>query len=168
MQSFRLCRTSYPAYDGEGARRVGGRWNSKGTRVLYMSENRSLAVLEVLVHLSAALPDKLVLGTADIPDDIPIEKVELEHLPENWMALNPREQLATRHIGDQWVQRRQSAVVRVPSVIVGELNYLLNPAHPDFERISFAEPVPFRFDVRLIARNQLMTPGESKPRAGLV
>jgi RES domain-containing protein len=56
MQVFRLCRNSYPPYDGEGARRAGGRWNSKGTRVLYMSENRSLSVLEILVHLSSALP----------------------------------------------------------------------------------------------------------------
>jgi len=29
MRTFRLCRNSYRAYDGEGARRVGGRWNSK-------------------------------------------------------------------------------------------------------------------------------------------
>ena len=49
MRAFRLCRSSYPAYDGEGARRVGGRWNSRGVRVLYMSENRSLAVLEFSV-----------------------------------------------------------------------------------------------------------------------
>ena len=58
MLAFRLCRAMHPPYSAEGARRLGGRWNSKGTPVLYMSENRSLAVLEVLVHLSAALPDK--------------------------------------------------------------------------------------------------------------
>ena len=34
-----------------------------------MSENRSLAVLEVLVHLSGTLPDKYLLGAADIPDE---------------------------------------------------------------------------------------------------
>lgn len=73
MRTFRLCRSTYPAYDGEGARRVGGRWNSKGIRVLYMSENRSLAVLEVLVHLSGVLPDKYFLGSADIPDHVPVE-----------------------------------------------------------------------------------------------
>jgi RES domain-containing protein len=49
MLAFRLCRSAYPAYNGEGARRVGGRWNSKGVRVLYMSENRSLAALESLL-----------------------------------------------------------------------------------------------------------------------
>lgn len=51
MWAFRLARNTHPLYDGEGARRSGGRWNSKGVRVLYMSENRSLAALEVLVHL---------------------------------------------------------------------------------------------------------------------
>jgi len=68
MRAFRLCRADFSAYDGEGARRVGGRWNSKGTQVLYMTENRPIAVLEILVHLSASLPDRYVLGAADIPD----------------------------------------------------------------------------------------------------
>jgi hypothetical protein len=35
-----------------------------------MSENRSLAVLEILVHLSDVLPDKYVPGSADLPDDV--------------------------------------------------------------------------------------------------
>jgi len=39
-------------------------------------------------------------------------------------------------------------------VIVGEMNYILNPAHPDFGQVGFAEPVPFRFDVRLTARRE--------------
>jgi len=86
MHAFRLCRSSYPAYDGEGARRVGGRWNSKGTCVLYMSENRSLAVLEILAHLSLALPDKYVLGVAEIPSNIPIENVNPNALPTGWMT----------------------------------------------------------------------------------
>lgn len=100
MQPFRLCRTTYPAYDGEGARRVGGRWNSKGKPVIYMSENRSLAVLEILVHLSSSLPDKYVLGVATIPDDVLIEQVDPGSLSSDWMTLNPGEQLATKRIGD--------------------------------------------------------------------
>ncbi|SPF33301.1 RES domain protein (fragment) [Candidatus Sulfopaludibacter sp. SbA4] len=113
-----------------------------------------MAELEILVHLSSSLPDKYVLGAADIPDDIPVEKVNAAYLPENWATLNPREQLATRRIGDEWVEQRKSAVLAIPSVIVGELNYVLSPAHPDFGRISFAGLVPFRFDVRLILRSQ--------------
>ena len=96
MRAFRLCRSSYPAYDGEGAQRVGGRWNSKGIRVLYMSENRSLAVLEVLVHLSGTLPDKYLLGAADIPEDMAIERIADKDLPEGWSTLSPREQVATK------------------------------------------------------------------------
>ncbi len=62
MRGYRLSRSLYASYDGEGARRAGGRWNSKGTRVLYLSENRALCVLEVLVPLSDTLSDKYVLG----------------------------------------------------------------------------------------------------------
>jgi RES domain-containing protein len=161
MRVFRLCRNSYPAYDGEGARRVGGRWNSKGVRVLYMSENRSLAVLEVLVHLSGTLPDKYLLGAADIPDDVLIERIADEELPEGWSTLSPREQVATKRLGDAWVARQGSAVLSVPSVILGERNYILNPAHSDFARIEFAQPETFRFDLRLIPRELPSTDKES-------
>ena len=89
MRAFRLCRAAHPAYDGEGARRAGGRWNSKGTRVLYMSESRALAVLEILVHLAAELPDKYVLGAAEIPDEVAVEQFAPEELPADWATLDP-------------------------------------------------------------------------------
>ena len=157
MRAFRLCRSTYPAYDGEGARRAGGRWNSKGIRVLYMSENRSLAVLEILVHLSTSIPDKYLLGTAEIPDDIPVEELSENKLSENWTTLNTREQVATRRIGDEWVEQRRSAILSVPSVIVGERNYVLNPAHPEFIRIAFADPVQFKLDIRLFTPSGQIT-----------
>ena len=123
MQAFRLCRANYPAYDGEGARRVGGRWNSK--------------------------------GTAAIPDDVVVEILDESGLPANWATLDPREQEPTKRIGDEWVARQRSVILSVPSVILGERNYVLNPAHPDFQRIALAEPVPFRLDVRLFSVRSL-------------
>ena len=84
-----------------------------------MSENRSLAVLEVLVHLSGTLPDKYLLGAADIPDEVAIERIADEDLPVGWSALSPGEQVATRLLGDAWVARQRSAVLSVPSVILG-------------------------------------------------
>src|SRR5215472_16357176 len=111
MRAFRLCRTNYPAYDGEGARRVGGRWNSGGTRVLYMSENRSLAVLEILVQLSASIPDRYVLGAAENPDDVAVEILDESRLAANWSTLDPREQEPTRRIGDDWVVQQRSAML---------------------------------------------------------
>ncbi len=150
MRAFRLCRAGYAPYDGEGARRAGGRWNSKGTRVLYMSENRSLAVLEILVHLSESLPDRYVLGVADIQGDVTVEVLDESRLPLNWSAFNPGEQGFTKRIGDEWVAQQRSGLLSVPSVVSGERNYVLNPAHPEFRRVAFADPVPFHFDARLL------------------
>ena len=165
MRAFRLCRTTYPAYDGEGARRAGGRWNSKGVRVLYMSENRSLAVLEILVHLSASIPDRYVLGMAEVPEGLLVEVVNEDGLPQSWSTLGPREQVTTRRIGDEWVEQQRSAVLSVPSVISGERNYVLNPAHPDFQRITFADTIPFRFDTRLLRTTEQGRPtGEATGR----
>ena len=155
MKAFRLCRATHPPYDGEGARRVGGRWNSRGTRVLYMSENRSLAVLEILVHLSASLPDRYVLGAAEIPDDVAVEILEDSRLTANWSTLDPHDQEATKRIGDDWVGQQRSVILSVPSVVIGERNYVLNPAHPDFRRVRFIDAIPFRFDARLLVPRPL-------------
>lgn len=121
--------------------------------MVYMSENRSLAVLEILVHLSVSIPDRYVLGSATFPDDIATEILDDRQLPANWSALDPREQEATKRIGDEWAAQRRSAILSVPSVVVGERNYVLNPAHQDFFRITFADPLAFRFDVRLLSQS---------------
>ena len=108
MRAYRLCRSNYPPYDGEGARRAGGRWNSRCNAVVYMSENRSLAFVEILVHLSSVIPDRYVLGAAEIPDDLAVDHVTESELPSNWATLNPS---------------GRSVVLSVPSVISGERNY---------------------------------------------
>ncbi|MFM7805220.1 MAG: RES family NAD+ phosphorylase, partial [Verrucomicrobiota bacterium] len=53
-RAWRIVREDhgYAAFDGEGAWRFGGRWNSRGTQVVYTSGTRSLAALETLVHLN--------------------------------------------------------------------------------------------------------------------
>ena len=149
MRGFRLSRSLYSSYDGEGAKRAGGRWNSKGTRVLYMSESRALSVLEVIVHLTDTLPDKYVLGEAEIPDDLIFETIFEATLPWDWKTLHVSRQGLTRHIGDEWIGSQTSAVLLVPSVVVGENNIVCNPEHPDFRKIKFSDPVDFSFDARL-------------------
>ena len=57
---------------------------------------------------------------------------------------------ATQDFGAKWRREQRTAVLRVPSVVVlGEFNYLLNPAHPDFAKITLGQPAPFAFDTRL-------------------
>ena len=149
MRGYRLNRSIYASYDGEGSRLSGGRWNSRGTRVVYLSENRALCILEVLVHLASTLPDNFVLGQAEIHATLSVETVEEATLPPDWNTLSIANQLSTRLIGDEWAAKRRSAILRVPSVVADESNHLLNPDHSDFQRIYFFTPQPFHFDPRL-------------------
>jgi hypothetical protein len=93
----------------------GGVGTPRGTKVLYMSESRALAVLEVLVHFTNNLPDKYVIGSAEIPDDLALDVSQVE-LGDNWQTPLPKEQALTRRIGDEWTRSRRSPVLRVPSV----------------------------------------------------
>jgi len=63
----------YARLDGEGERKVGGRWNSPGRAVVYMAQSVALAVLENLVPMSRRdYPTGYVIVEARVPDHIPI------------------------------------------------------------------------------------------------
>src|SRR5215207_117575 len=145
-------RHAATAFDGEGARLYGGRWNSPGTPMVYTSSTISLAVLEVLVHLQeTSLLSSYSLIAARFDDAI-VERLDRSMLPEGWRAYPAPSEL--RRIGDEWVRSQRSAVFEVPSVIVErESNCLLNPAHPDFSSVVIGEPEPFTFDERLLAES---------------
>jgi RES domain-containing protein len=153
MRVFRIVREKYidSALSGRGAQRSNGfRWNSLGTPMVYTAESRSLAVLEVAVHLdlSEDLPTDRYLVGIEIPDDLEILTLQKSDLPEGWDS-KPPEKL-TQKMGDSFIQGNLSAVLRVPSSIIqDEYNYLLNPMHKDFARINSEVPVHFGFDKRL-------------------
>ncbi len=144
-------RHASSAFDGEGARLYGGRWNSPGTRMVYTASSISLAVLEVLVHLQEASLLSSYSLVATRFDDGLIERLDRSRLPDGWRAYPAPPEL--QQIGDEWVKSLRSAVLEIPSVIVQrESNYLLNSAHPDFPSMSIGEPEPFTFDERLVTR----------------
>ena len=150
-KAWRIVKTRYAAsaFDGEGARRFGGRWSSKCVRVVYTAESVALAVLEVLVHLDSS--DVLTvysLCSAEFDDSL-VERLDRSALPANWRDYPAPAEL--QRIGDEWVASGTSAVLEVPSVIVEtESNYLLNPANPDFTSLKLEMPGPFEFDPRLL------------------
>lgn len=152
---WRIVKTRHAntAFDGEGARLYGGRWNSPGTRMIYTASRVSLAVLEILVHLDKAnLLSSYSLIAARL-DDTRIQRLERQELPEGWRAYPAPSTL--QRIGDEWVESRRSVVLEVPSVIVeDESIYLINPAHPEFSSMSVGEPKPFYFDQRLVSRRE--------------
>jgi RES domain-containing protein len=148
---WRLVKAKHAAtaLDGEGARRYGGRWNERGTAVVYVGGTLSLAALETFVHLTAA-DARLTFAAIEIivPDNITVAELDLDRLPDNWRAEPPPD--GTKAIGTSWMRRGESLLLRVPSVIVPrEMNYLLNPAHQDFHRLAIRPPQPFGFDERM-------------------
>jgi len=140
-------------FDGEGAFRFGGRWNSRGVRILYTAGSLSLAALEMLVHFKneeILLSYSFAAATLDESLILPIE--EFQNLPKNWNDSLPP--LEIQRIGDEWSQKKASAVLKVPSSILPvEFNYLINVKHPEFLKIKLGEPQTFTFDARIFKRD---------------
>jgi RES domain-containing protein len=137
------------AFSGIGAEAYGGRFNSKGRKVVYASGSLSLAMLEMLVQANkrSRLAGHLCISAAF--DDSAVEILSRDHLPEGWDA-RPYTNVSQR-IGDEWWDEKRSLVLRVPSVIVPqEHNYLIDPTHPNFGEVAIGEAFPIPFDSRLI------------------
>lgn len=151
VSAWRIVKARYAedAFDGEGARRSGGRWNSPGTSMVYTSSTASLAILEMLAHLGspAVLPGYALIECRIDPALI----LPLRHatLPPNWQDYPAPAEV--RSIGDRWVREGRSVAMEVPSVLLPqEHNVLLNPSHPRFSSVKILRPTPFRFDTRLL------------------
>lgn len=137
------------AFAGLGGLYASGRWTPRGRPVVYTSQSISLAVLEYALNYKRHgwLPAS-VLSRAIIPGEMKIESLSVSGLPEDWRHPDPP--AALREIGENWLRRAEAACLRVPSAIVPEeSNYLLNPRHPDFEKLTLGIPEPFNFDRRL-------------------
>ena len=151
MQVWRLCRARHAstAFDGEGARLYGGRWNHKGQPMVYTSATLSLAALEVMVHHRVPIPPfEFIALAADIPARLKIETIRAQDLPTDWQT-DPAP-VKLQDIGSDWLQRASSLVLAVPSVIIAtEFNYLINPRHPDVTRLKIQPTTLFTFDGRL-------------------
>lgn len=139
------------AFTGEGAWRNGGRWNSPGKHVVYVSEHQSTAALEIFVHTVPFLvPEIYKAFRLEWPDGV-MEELPTNKWPTDWRS--PAPSLETIEIGDRWIRERRSAVLAVPSAISpDDRNFLLNPKHPGFKRIRVAPPIDYEFDPRLLGR----------------
>ncbi len=145
--SYRVVKNKYwgSAFDGEGARLYGGRWNSKGVPVVYTSDSLALCALEILVHL----PSYTLLA-----DYVYVSLVFDSHFIANAHMIDGWDERpiskVSQGIGDHWIKEGLSAILRVPSVIMPDgYNYLVNIYHPEFKKIKIGEPQPLAFDPRL-------------------
>ena len=145
LTGWRLTRRPWADLSGEGARRHGGRWNSPGRAVVYLSEDAALPVLEVLVHLD--LPPDL------LPLDYVLMHVDLSPLAPTVEAgpIDTLDMADSRAWGDRWIAEARTPLLRVPSVLVPEsTNLVLNVSHALAEGLAVPASRPFAFDPRLL------------------
>ena len=145
---WRLTKETFisEAFSGKGAKLYPGRWNNKGVNVVYTAGSESLAILEMLVQANPTLPYWKI--EARLPADLLVTTIDTSKLPKSWRESPPRDEV--RNIGSMWVEQNLSSVLMVPSSIVEqELNYLLNPLHTDFSRISIGIATESSLDPRL-------------------
>lgn len=149
MILYRLAKEKYIRdLSGEGARLYGGRWNKKGTAMLYTSEHCSLSLLELIVHTPHhLLPDEMSLLKLFVPDELPITTISRQKLPANWHQYPAPSPLAD--IGTKWINQRETVGLKVPSVLVpDEWNILLNPGSKNYSKIAIQSVESLQLDSR--------------------
>ena len=143
----------YKANDlsGGGAKKMGGRWNTKGMAVVYASSTIALATLETLAHLgdNISIRNAFLVGIT-VPKSVWAARdiIAAASLPPTWVAEPPGR--ASIDFGDAWLMSNAGALMLVPSIIVPEeYNVLINPAHPSAARMSSAVTRQYLYDPRL-------------------
>ena len=154
MKIFRLSKQKYSDdLSGIGAELTGGRWNNKGTRMLYTSDSRALCTAEIAVHVPMGLiPKDYYLITIEVPDTISLKKIDSKSLPKNW--INFPYSSTTQNIGEDFIANGKYLILKVPSAVVqGDFNFLINPSHKEFEKVKVICKEKFNFDERLFVLN---------------
>lgn len=143
-----FAKTTDEMLSGRGAFLYGGRWNSPGYHCVYLGTSLAQAAMEILVHLRRNDVLKKYHKLAVSFEDSLIEHIDIRDLPDGWNdpSLTPKSQI----VGDDWLQSRSSLILKVPSAaLLGEYNYLLNPEHPEKDKLQVGEIEAFTFDPRV-------------------
>ncbi len=150
MKAYRIADRRHPLLDGFGAYLHGGRWNSRGRRVVYAAASLAVARLELLVHLPfGAVPSSHAWIEITLPGHAGIERLDETALP-GWHDMDCH---VARSFGDAWHESRRSLALYVPSLAAqGDYNILLNQDHADFAEVSAGPPQSLNWDERLFKR----------------
>jgi RES domain-containing protein len=153
MHLWRLCRRPFTKepLSGKGGLFSSGRWHTAPRLVVYASQSLALATLEVLVHLDNDLvPADLMALEIDVPSDVEVAEIRPAELPRSWRRYPASRSL--QKIGNLWLDRREAALLCVPSAIIpSEFNFLINPLHEAAQQIRVVNKHPFGMDSRLIS-----------------
>lgn len=152
MDLFRITKSKYKKdLSGKGAELFGGRWNKQGMPALYTSKNRSLCVLEFLVHTPKSIaPKGQVILTIKIPAKLESEivKIPKKALKKGWDTI--QNEKWTEALGSKYFEEKNKLGIIVPSVIIPqEYNVVLNPLHKAYKLIKIRSQSSFPLDERL-------------------
>lgn len=130
---------------------MGGRWNSRGKRVIYAAEHLSLAILEYLVN---AQSDDVPAHYGRVEITLPGGVSAIRVVGDDRYAISRWDRERSRRLGDQWLESQKSLLLFVPAIPAEgmEENVLINPHHPDLASLLPSEPQPIRWDQRLFPR----------------
>jgi len=138
----------YADLSGRGGLYASGRWHTRGTSVVYLSDHPSTCLLEMLVQVGDAgdMPTSYQWLAVDATG---VAATDVQALPAEWAA-SP---VLTQALGDDWLATGATALLRVPAVVApATTNYLLNPRHPDARRCRVRDVVAYPVDGRLAHR----------------
>ncbi len=150
MKVYRLAKRKYADdLSGIGAEITGGRWNYKGTRVLYTADSRALCMAEIAAHTPVVLlPEDYYLITIEIPNNPQMAWIDAKKLPDNWKKFPYSK--SSQEIGERFILQKEHLMLKVPSAVVqGDYNILINPLHADFEKVKIIGKEKIDFDTRL-------------------
>jgi RES domain-containing protein len=151
MNVYRISKCKFISnLAGTGAATFGGRWNSKGIHILYTAATPSLALLESVVHISNIPIDDYCMATIEIPEN-KLKEIKITDLPKNWF-INPAPD-NLKLIGDKFIKDNIFLALKLPSAIMMEdFNFLLNPGHPDFNKVNLVATRTIPIDDRLLKK----------------
>jgi RES domain-containing protein len=131
---------------GMGGLKASGRWHHAGHAIVYLAQTPASALLEVCVHTSANnVPPAFTLLKIEGPDLV-VPFISIGSLPNDWVTHLD----ATRDLGTNWLEKKRSVLLQVPSAIVPETaNFLFNPSHKEAAKFHVTEVFSYSFDLRL-------------------
>lgn len=108
MNAYRIASRRHRVFDGGGAARYGGRWNTPGRLLIYASSTLALAMIEQLAHTQTGrLPRDHVFIEISIPPAVSVEPIGPNDVP-GWEADDLE---ASRAFGDEWLTQGRTCVL---------------------------------------------------------
>lgn len=129
---WRITSMVHPPLDGQGARLIGGRWNSPGRLVLYTADSALGAIDEVMFYRKRAARE---LNAPPTMAQLLLHKihaegaVQLADKPFTDEGIDDWSQ--SRALGDRWFDESNSPILAYPSTFAPNgYNFVLNLTHP--------------------------------------